>query len=476
MTRAEVLTLIRAVARRPPGLFRVHHTRPDLYARARRMFGSWAVAVTAAGLDHVVAVEQARRRAARRRRRRVDHHERRPMSRSAPVLAVALFTATPGAAQTVSPGVPSDSTAPSEPLVVPATLIVPTPPDFPRGKVSGYTVGDLYYNLAGDPRHRYDAKGADQGQVNIDGRKTIGRDLSGAQLRRVYFQLDNDLTARISTRFRLEVDGKELSSGGKLGVFVKNAYLLVKSAIPRGDFLFGELTTPMFEGSEAFWQYRAVEKTVADFWGLRSSSDLGVQLRGWADPDHHVGYNLMLGNGSGQKPEGDRFKVVYFSAPVRWGSLRLEPYVDYQALRVNAGRAAVSDTVVNNDQSTWKVFAGYEFRRWALGAEALARVNRMAGKPNQEPRGYSLFARGTFHPQLAGFVRFDRWQPDKRAADRVDTRLWIAGLDWQPVKDVHVIPNVEATQYLARGTGRAPANHDLQARLTFHYLFSRPQS
>ena len=155
-------------------------------------------------------------------------------------------------------------------------MVVPTPPDFPRGKVSGYMIGDLYYNLAGDPKHRYDAKGADQGQANIDGKKTIGRDLTGAQFRRVYFQLDNDLTARVTTRFRLEMDGKELTSGGKLGVFVKNAYLLVKSVIPRGDFLFGELTTPMFEGSEAFWQYRSVEKTVADFWGLRSSSDLGV--------------------------------------------------------------------------------------------------------------------------------------------------------------------------------------------------------
>ena len=103
-------------------------------------------------------------------------------------------------------------------------------------------------------------------------------------------------------------------------------------------------------------------------------------------------------------------------------------------------------------------------------------MNHLAGRPNQEPRAWSLFARGSFHPQLSGFARLDLWQPDKRAADRVDTQLWIAGLDWQPVKDVHVIPNVEATQYLARGAGRVPTHHDLQARITFYYLFSRPQS
>lgn len=471
-----MLALVRSTARRPPGLFRVHHTRPDLYARARRMFGSWAAAVAAAGLDYPAAVRQARRRAEGKQRHHPDCDGRRPMSRLVLVLVVGLALTSPGPAPAQSPSAPADSVATFELLTPPAVPLVPSPPDFPRGRISGYMVGDLYYNLAGDPKHRYDAKGVDQGQVAIDGRKPIGRDLSGTQLRRVYFQLDNDLTARVATRFRLEVDGRELTSGGKLGVFVKNAYLLVKSTIPRGDFLVGELTTPTFEGAESFWQYRPVEKTVADFWGLRSSSDLGVQLRGWTDADHHVGYNLMVGNGAGQKPEGDRFKTVYLGLPLRWGGLRLEPYADHQAVRVNAGRAAVSDTVVNNDQSTWKVFAGYEFRRWALGAEALARVNRLAGKPNQEPRAYSVFARGAFHPQLAGFARFDLWQPDKRAADRVDVQLWIAGLDWQPVKDVHVMPNVEATQYLRRGAGRPPAQHDLQARVTFYYLFSRPQS
>ncbi|HNX50402.1 MAG TPA: hypothetical protein PKL08_09570 [Thermoanaerobaculaceae bacterium] len=65
MTRADVLTLIRDTARRPPGLFRVHHTRPDLYARARRMFGSWAAAVSAAGLYYEAVLRSAQLRSAR---------------------------------------------------------------------------------------------------------------------------------------------------------------------------------------------------------------------------------------------------------------------------------------------------------------------------------------------------------------------------------------------------------------------------
>jgi hypothetical protein len=161
---------------------------------------------------------------------------------------------------------------------------------------------------------------------------------------------------------------------------------------------------------------------------------------------------------------------------VRWEGFRFEPYADYQAVRVNAGKAATSDTVANNDQATYKLFTGYEFKRWAVGVEALARVSHMGKKANQEPRAYSVFARGTFLPQLAGFARFDLWQSDKRAPNRVDTQLWIAGLDCQPVKDLHVMPNVEATQYVSQGTGKVPPHHDLQARITFYYLFSRPQS
>lgn len=395
---------------------------------------------------------------------------------TAAALAALIVSAWPSAGAAVTP---ADSAASAAPAMIPITALPQPAPDFPRGRISGYMFGDLYYDLDGDPKHLYDSKGVDQGQSNIDGKKNIGRDLTGVQFRRVYFQLDNDLTARVATRFRLEMDGKELTSGGKLAVFVKNAYLQVRSVIPRGDVLFGELSTPTFENSEAFWQYRSVEKTVADFWSVRNSADLGLQLRGWLDGDHHVGYNAMVGDGNGPKPETDRFKTFYFSAPLRWGDLRLEPYADYQPVRIDAGKAATSDTVVNNDQATYKVFAGYEFRRWALGLEALSRVSHQAGKPNQEPRALSVFARGTFHPLLAGFARLDEWRTDVRTARRVDTRLWIAGLDWQPVKDVHLMPNVEIAQYVSRGGAVLPASqahHDVQARITLYYLFSRPLS
>ena len=63
MPRPMVLETIRRLALRDEGLFRVHRTHGALYARARRLYGSWAAAVAEAGVDYGKALETARRRA-----------------------------------------------------------------------------------------------------------------------------------------------------------------------------------------------------------------------------------------------------------------------------------------------------------------------------------------------------------------------------------------------------------------------------
>jgi hypothetical protein len=68
MSPGELLERIRERAAMD-GLFRVHLAEPALYARARRLFGSWAHALAAAGLDHTATVSAARRRAHEARRR-----------------------------------------------------------------------------------------------------------------------------------------------------------------------------------------------------------------------------------------------------------------------------------------------------------------------------------------------------------------------------------------------------------------------
>uniref|UniRef100_A0A832MLG9 Uncharacterized protein n=1 Tax=Eiseniibacteriota bacterium TaxID=2212470 RepID=A0A832MLG9_UNCEI len=75
VSREAVLERIRQMAARSDGLFRVHRSHPALYARARRLYGSWAAAVRAAGLDYDAAVGAARERSLRTRRQKT---RRRP--------------------------------------------------------------------------------------------------------------------------------------------------------------------------------------------------------------------------------------------------------------------------------------------------------------------------------------------------------------------------------------------------------------
>lgn len=381
------------------------------------------------------------------------------------ISAAILVASAPALAQTPPTPTASPASADSQALALPVVPVVSTPPDYPRGKVSGYMYVDWYDNLSGDPSHHYNAAGADSGQVNIDGAKPITRDLDGVQIRRVYFQLDNDITARFATRFRLEADGKSLTSDGKLGVNVKAAYVLARSVVPRTDVYAGLVTTPLFEGSEGYWGYRSVEKTIADFRGVAPSADEGLLVKGFVDPDRRFGVTLFVGDGNGQKPETNRQKRSAIALPVRWRDLRLEPYADYENVRGH------------QDRATYKLFAGYDLP-WhtALGWETVEQVQHVATGPTKQLLGHSLFVRSTPRPELSGFVRVDFWDPDRHAAKVVKQTLWIGGLDWQPVKDVHVIPNVEAMQYTARGGAVVPAFHDLQARLTFYYVFSKPQS
>ncbi len=68
LTPDEALAQIRDVAS-AGRLFRVHIDNPALYARARRLWGSWVGALLAAGLDYDTVMADARRRSVETRRR-----------------------------------------------------------------------------------------------------------------------------------------------------------------------------------------------------------------------------------------------------------------------------------------------------------------------------------------------------------------------------------------------------------------------
>jgi hypothetical protein len=82
MTRDALLESVRRIAGTPDGLFRIHRRHPDLYGRARRMFGSWGEAVRLAGVDYESVVDLARRRSRVTLRERARARRANVMERS----------------------------------------------------------------------------------------------------------------------------------------------------------------------------------------------------------------------------------------------------------------------------------------------------------------------------------------------------------------------------------------------------------
>lgn len=68
MSVPEVLQRIRQL-HESDALFRVHREQPALYARARRLFGTWGAALREAGLDPARTMNEARARSLETRRR-----------------------------------------------------------------------------------------------------------------------------------------------------------------------------------------------------------------------------------------------------------------------------------------------------------------------------------------------------------------------------------------------------------------------
>ncbi len=213
------------------------------------------------------------------------------------------------------------------------------------GKLSGLIYSDYYYNAVRD--------------TGITSLPNVARggpeDLNGFDLRRAYLTYDYIISDNFTTRFRLEADGRALTDNGRIGVFVKDAWVRWKEILPGQDIIFGIQPTPAYEISEAYYGYRSLEKTIMDLRGVVTSRDFGLALRGNITGD--LNYWFLFGNYSGNNTERDKYKRLYGQLsfkPVKnmittfYGDLEFRPEIKDPA----------SDNMVGNNVVTTAVFRG----------------------------------------------------------------------------------------------------------------------
>ncbi len=321
-------------------------------------------------------------------------------------------------------------------------------------KFSGLMFGDLFYNA---------------NAIN-----SANKDLNGWQFRRIYFTTDYTISNNFSSRFRLEADQSALSSNNKISTFVKDAWLKWKDVFNGSDLFVGISPTPAFEVSEGAWGYRSLEKTIMDYFGIVSSRDLGIDLKGKLDEKGIVNYWLKLGNNSGNSPESNKYKRYYASFQIKPNdNFMVNLYGDFASY---AQRRDPFDGQLKNNSAF--VFAGFvnykQGNSFALGVEGFIRsqqnnyspLGNLSSLESQTGLGLSFWGKALLTEKVGVVARYDTFDPNTNSAANNDRQgLIIGAIDFKVAPNVSVMPGIEVH------TLQGANDSDITPRVTFFWEF-----
>ena len=250
------------------------------------------------------------------------------------------------------------------------------------------------------------------------------------------------------------------------------AWLRWKDIFKRLNLVVGMSPTPAFDVSEGAWGYRSLEKTIMDYFGIVSSRDIGIDLMGKFDESGSVKYWLKIGNGSGNKPESDKYNRYY-------GMLQFNPapnflitiYGDYNSL---PQKKDLFDGQMKNNSAF--VAAGFiNFKQgetFALGAEGFLKSQQnnfsSTGRTLESQSGFgiSVWAKVLLQDNIGIVGRYDSYDPNTNSAAKNDAQgLIIAALDFKVDPNVSVMPGIEVH------TVQGADNSDITPRVTFYWGF-----
>jgi hypothetical protein len=343
---------------------------------------------------------------------------------------------------------------------------------FAQSKFSGYMFGDYFYNVA-----------RDSGIASIPKTATGGeKSFQAFQIRRIYFTYDNDISEHFVSRFRLEADQVSNTTDGKIGVAVKDAFLRWKEIFQGSDMIFGIQPTSAYDVSEGAWGYRSLEKTIMDLRGIVPSRDLGVALKGKLDNGGTFGYWVMVANGTGNKPETDKYKrysLMLSAKPSQ--NLQMTLYGDYSDAgnKTNPYSTSTPKAAVSNGALTSALFVGYtQPGDFSIGAEGFLQstMNGFNDVTNQSLKsanaiGISVFGSVSVATDIAVVGRYDFFDPNSNSNSKGDSRNYFIGsLVWKPDKNVSIMPNVLVETYEKLPNGHT-FDPSVTGRLTFYYVF-----
>ena len=288
-------------------------------------------------------------------------------------------------------------------------------------------------------------------------------------IRRIYLGYEQDVSEQFSARILLEGDNGDTTSSGAMTFYIDQAYIQWKELVPLSSIYFGLSTTPSMTLAEKIWGYRSLKEVFLVSTGLMSINDMGAGIRGKFVSDGSIGYALMVGNGRGVKFENDRFKKIYgefYFTPLKNGVM--EVYSDFE----------------NGADSQWKLsgkaLLGYQVPSVSAGVEGFYKTVHNGVFNSVTPADSNLLGGSAYMSfqiveNFRGVLRSDYY--DANASEKtlgLRQIISLAGLDYSPAQDVHLIPNVLYTHRMYKvSPAPGPALvDDVTIRLTFAYSFS----
>lgn len=349
----------------------------------------------------------------------------------------------------------------------------------PSGKLWGYAFGDFLYKASTNTFNMSNTQYA-----------STAKDFTSFEFRRIYLGYDYDISEHFATQLLLAYEGSTFTSDGYRAFYIKAANVRWKNIFHNADLVMGQMSTPTFATtSEPVWGYRSLEKTIMDMRKIGGSNDVGISLQGKFNDKGSSGYNFMIGNGSGAKPEADKFKKFYGDVYFKFADQKL-------ILDLGADNEWSQTKPYHKSKTTYKGFLAYQTSKFTAGIEAFGQVQKnntiyteeapstVKDTVNAVASGISFFARGTISKKLGFVLRYDHYNPDRKfSADNVYASSYtgvytesflLAGLDFTPVKNVHLIPNLWWDIYNNRYSdvnNLSSSSSDVALRLTVHYIF-----
>jgi len=365
-----------------------------------------------------------------------------------------------------------------------------------HGEIWSQMFGDVYYKA-----HTDSIGGGRGGSNQYTG---VPKDRNAFQFRRIYLGYNYFISKKFSTELLLssedDFSSGDLLQNNKFAPYIKWANIRWNNIIPGTDIVIGQQPTPSFSLlTDKVWSYRSIERTVADI-RRTPSYDFGIAIQGIFFPGNdNFGYNLMVGNGQTAKPENDNFKWLYGDVFAHFFDKHfvVDIYTDYERLNWTP--------VWHHDRTMLKGFIAYNSAKFTVGIEGLINTihaDDIAARKKDgaldmltnKSTAISFYARGEIYKkELSFFVRFDNYNPAGNINNSKYTKytpltsnydpntkehFLSLGLDWAPIPNVHLMPNVWYNAYNNAGPKSYGANandYDLVYRFTFSYILNAPK-